>query len=158
MLNAMLFDRSEPFFERLVCEAGGIFGEFVSDTEIRGGECLMTANLMCEDPVAVARAFEELLCEMRESEELFSFEHFESKRRILCADYLSVLESPTEAAIAISEYAQRGECFFDTVKIIQELDPEEFRAFAKKALADAATAYAAATEAAKAEAAPEKRR
>lgn len=145
MLNSMLLDRSEPLYQRLVSEACGIYGEFVSDTEIRGNDCVITANLMCEDPVAVAEAFERIFNEMRESGELFEFSSFESKRRVLAADYLTVLESPTEAAIAISEYAQKGECFFDTIEIIQSLDIDSFRKLARAVLSDARIAYAAST-------------
>ena len=143
MLNSMLLDRSEPFFERLVCEVDGIYGEFVSDTEIRGDDCVITANLMCDDPLAAAEAFERIFNEMRDSGELFRFDSFESKRRILSADYLTVLESPSEAAIAISEYAQRGECFFDTIEVIQSLDKDSFREFAAAALRGVRTVYAA---------------
>ena len=146
MLNSMLLDRSEPLFGRLTCEVEGIYGEFVSDTEIRAGDCVITANLMCDDPAAVAEGFERILRELYESGELFSFESFESKRRILCADYLTVLESPSEAAIAISEYAQRGECFFDTVEVIQGLDIDTFRAFAKEAMREARIVFALSTE------------
>ena len=82
---------------------------------------------------------------MKESGELFEFSSFESKRRVLAADYLTVLESPTEAAIAISEYAQRGECFFDTIEIIRSLDADSFRELAKEALTGVRIAYAAST-------------
>lgn len=143
MLNSMLLDRSEPLFNRLCEEVEGIYGEFVSDTEIRDNDCVITANLMCEDPAAVAEAFERIFAEMKNSGELFEFSSFESKRRVLSADYLTVLESPSEAAIAISEYAQRGECFFDMIEIIQSLDIEAFRDFARAALGNARIVYAA---------------
>ena len=146
MLNSMLLDRSEPLFGRLACEVEGIYGEFVSDTEILAGDCVITANLMCDDPVSVANGFERIFHELYESGELFRFESFESKRRVLCADYLTVLESPSEAAIAISEYAQRGECFFDTVEVIQSLETDTFRAFAKEALKEARVVFALSTE------------
>lgn len=145
MLNSMLLDRSEPLFERLVSEVDGIYGEFVSDTEIRGCDCVITANLMCDDPTSAAERFERIFYELYESGELFRFDSFESKRRILSADYLTVLESPSEAAIAISEYAQRGECFFDTIEVIQSLDIEDFREFARAALKGARIVYAAST-------------
>ena len=145
MLNSMLLDRSEPLYLRLVREIGGVYGEFVSDTEVRDDVCVITANLICEDPTAVAEAFERIFTEMKESGELFEFSSFESKRRVLAADYLTVLESPTEAAIAISEYAQRGECFFDTIEIIRSLDADSFRELAKEALTGVRIAYAAST-------------
>lgn len=142
MLNSMLLDRSEPLFGRLIGEIDGIYGEFVSDTEIRENDCVITANLMCDDPCAVADGFERIFRELYESGELFEFSSFESKRRILSADYLTVLESPSEAAIAISEYAQRGECFFDTIEVIRSLNIESFREFAMAALEKVRIVYA----------------
>lgn len=137
LLESMLFDRTEPLYLRLSESVSGIYGEFVSDAELRHGECILSANLMCEDPEEVADGFVRIFEELRQSGELFEFENFESKRRTLAADYLSLLESPSEMSLSLCEYAHEGESFFGAAEIIMGIDKETFVGWAKEAVGNA---------------------
>ncbi len=144
LLESMIFDRTEPIFLELLSRCGGIYGEFVSDSEIRRDDCILSANLMCEDPIAVADEFLKIYKEYYESGKLFSFEHFESKRRAVAADYLSITDSPAELSLSVAEYMREGDSFFSVAEVLKTAEKEEFVEWAKKALSGREFAVAAA--------------
>ncbi len=142
LLESMIFDRTEPLFREFSEMTPGIYGEFVSDAEIRREECILSANLMCEDPALAADEFLAVYNEFSESGRLFEFEHFESKRRALAADYLSILDSPSELSLSLSEYKSEGDDFFRVGEIIKSIKKEDFTEWARSALEGAEFAVA----------------
>ncbi len=134
LLESMIFDRTEPLYLALCSKANGIYGEFVSDTEHRREDSIISANLMCEDPVETGEKLRWLFGSLCRSGELFVFANFEAKRRAMTADYLSILESPSELSLSLAEYAREGDDFFGVADAITDITKEKFKAWAEHAL------------------------
>ncbi len=142
LLESMLFDRTEPLYLALSRQCEGIYGEFVSDAELRREECILTANLMCEQPSAAADKLLELYTGMLSDGTLFEFKNFENKRRAMAADYLSVIESPAELSLSLAEYKREGDTFVGVAEILINMKKEEFIEWARRALSEKELVFA----------------
>lgn len=139
MLESMIFDRTEYIGERLN-EKGkelGIHGSCRSDAELFYGDLVLSASIVCDDPVATSEFFSRVYSEATELGSRRSFPNVEAKRRSLIADYLSVYDSPGDLALTLSEYSAVGASFSDVAYELVNFSCDDFFDFADRALKDA---------------------